>query len=130
MYDISEFKINLNPGLVDRVQLIRAIRQMVAPGEFSIADCTAIAWALMRGETWKPTPSMLSVDPRKSAFAELCSIEYETLYEAFRSKTDERDANIKALIEAGAAGDAEAAIALAQGIKDGRFWSYFQPSAG
>lgn len=130
MNDISEFKIRLTDTNVDRVEVLKAVRKATMTSQFTMADCNVIALSLLKGERWCPMPMMLASDPREGRLAELCHIDYETLYEEFRRESSERDANIKALIEAGANGDAEAAIALCQGIKDGRFLSYFQPSAG
>lgn len=124
MYFVSEFKIRLK-GQPDRITVLKAVRRVASTLDFNLGQCNQISNKLLDGGTWEVIPRCLREDPRKaldrSTFEVMAVNDIEDAYE-LRRRENER---IGTLIEAGANGDAAAAIEICQGLKDGRYVGYF-----
>ena len=116
MHDVEEFKITLLPG-ADRLKVLIAVRG-VCEGNFSLKDISMIAGGLVHGDRWSPTPEMLRADPRTSGLAKIATIEVELRPDPYAELKRQREEE-SALLEAGANGDAEAAIRFCKGLLTG-----------
>lgn len=122
MFDVEDFQIRLKPG-VERIAVLQAVRAVVS-NSINLKECSFIASYMLNGERWCPTLDILREDPRTSSIASIADITFTKKPDMWEARRQEM-AVIGKLIEDGAAGDAEAAIELCKGLKDGRYFSYF-----
>ena len=110
----------------DAVEFAKLLRDV---STFEARDCLLIARMMLKGETWRPEPHQLRVDPRTVPafnFLDIDITEPVDPYEARRQKA----AADWAKLEAAAAGDATAAVEFCKGLLDHRYTYLFQASAG
>lgn len=86
-----------------------AIRTIYMPDVLTMHSLLEIVRSLLRGESWSPDPGLFCEDPNKSFFAEIASIEIEPMPDPW-AELNKKRAEEQKLLEAGASGDAEAAI--------------------
>lgn len=109
--EVSEYTIKLNTTSVSAVELSRLIRDCCFPGRFTLSELLHISRSMLKGEAWRPAFTVLCCDPRKSELAEITTIVYERHRTEMEIEYEQRQVYWK-MLEAGAAGDAEAAMAV------------------
>jgi hypothetical protein len=126
-YEDQEFRIKLRPTVtVSLTDLWKAIREVTRPEEFDSTICRHIAAYLLNGECWYPARRQLKPNPFTSSLAQLANIEWGEEPNPWQGRA-ELVKTVEQLIAAGAEGDAEAAIKVCKGLKDGSYVAAFLP---